>query len=75
MTVTTMEIGRFRESGAPSARSMVESFVREHGSITVSQFRDLSGSSRKYALPLMEYFDSVRFTRRVGDARVLASPN
>lgn len=54
-----------------AAKKLVESQIRQNGSITVSQFRDLTGSSRKYALPVMEYFDAIRFTRRVGDERVL----
>lgn len=39
--------------------------------ITVSQFRDLIGASRKYALPLLEYFDRNRVTSRAGDVRRL----
>lgn len=38
---------------------------------TVAQFRDLTGSSRKYALPLLEHFDSEKFTRRLGDERII----
>ena len=45
--------------------------LRAEGSITVAQVRDLFGTSRKYALPLMEHLDERRLTRRVGDARVL----
>ena len=37
----------------------------------MSEFRDLAGTTRKYALPLLEYFDSKRVTRRLGDERVL----
>jgi selenocysteine-specific elongation factor len=54
-----------------AAKQIVREEVRAHGSITVSQFRDITGSSRKYALPVMEHMDAVRFTRRVGDARTL----
>ncbi|MCD6230263.1 MAG: SelB C-terminal domain-containing protein, partial [Dehalococcoidia bacterium] len=36
-----------------------------HGSITVAQVRDLFGTSRKYALALMEYLDKQKITRRV----------
>ncbi|MBU4240956.1 MAG: selenocysteine-specific translation elongation factor [Actinobacteria bacterium] len=39
--------------------------------ITVSDFRKLIGTSRKYALPLLEYFDRVRVTVRVSDLRTL----
>lgn len=39
--------------------------------ITLAAFRDLSGSSRKYALPFLEYMDSIGVTRRVGEKRIL----
>jgi selenocysteine-specific elongation factor len=38
---------------------------------TVSQFRDAVGSTRKYVLPILQYFDSQKITRRVGDERVV----
>lgn len=39
--------------------------------ITVSAFRERVGTSRKYAVPLLEYFDQRGVTRRRGDVRVL----
>jgi selenocysteine-specific elongation factor len=39
--------------------------------ITMAEFRDLAKTSRKFAVPLMEYFDSQKLTQRVGDKRVL----
>jgi selenocysteine-specific elongation factor len=45
----------------------------QHSSLTLAQFRDHFGSSRKYAQALLEYFDQQRVTRRVGDARVRGS--
>ncbi len=39
--------------------------------ISVSEFRQLLGTSRKYALPLLNYFDAIGLTRRHGDARIL----
>jgi selenocysteine-specific elongation factor len=45
--------------------------IRETGSLTIAQVRDLFGASRKYALALMEYLDEQRVTRRRGDTRVL----
>ena len=41
------------------------------GEISVATVRDASGTSRKYALPLLEHFDSLGITRRVQDRRVL----
>lgn len=45
--------------------------IQEQGSITVAGVRDLFGTSRKYALALMEYLDQQRVTKRVGDTRTL----
>ena len=42
--------------------------------ITVSAFRERLGTSRKYALPLLEWFDNQGVTRRQGDLRVLRPP-
>jgi selenocysteine-specific elongation factor len=39
--------------------------------IEIGQFKDLTGVTRKYAIPLLEYFDRERVTKRVGDARVI----
>ncbi len=39
--------------------------------IDVTTFKDLSGVSRKYAIPLLEYFDRERVTRRAGDRRLI----
>ncbi|MEJ2183217.1 MAG: selenocysteine-specific translation elongation factor [Nitrospirota bacterium] len=41
------------------------------GEMTVSEFRDILGTSRKYALPILEYLDSNKITLRVGDVRKL----
>lgn len=39
--------------------------------IDVSAFKDIAGISRKYAIPLLEYFDRERITRRAGDKRLI----
>src|SRR5271165_447055 len=39
--------------------------------LDVSRFKDLTGVSRKYAIPLLEYLDREHVTRRVGDERVI----
>jgi selenocysteine-specific elongation factor len=39
--------------------------------IDVAAFKELSGVSRKYAIPLLEHFDRTRVTRRAGDRRVI----
>jgi selenocysteine-specific elongation factor len=39
--------------------------------IDVAKFKELSGVSRKYAIPLLEYFDRVGVTRRAGEKRFI----
>ncbi len=39
--------------------------------LSVPAFKELTGVSRKYAIPLLEYFDRQRLTRRVGDERII----
>jgi selenocysteine-specific elongation factor len=39
--------------------------------LTVSRFKDLAAVSRKYAIPLLEYLDRERITRRDGDDRII----
>jgi selenocysteine-specific elongation factor len=59
---------------AEAYRQMTEKVVDylvKHGRVTVAQVRDMFGTSRKYALALMEHLDDRRITRRVGDERVL----
>ena len=41
--------------------------------MTVSEIRDLLGTTRKYAVPFCEYLDRVGVTRREGDLRVPAA--
>ena len=42
------------------------------GGLTMSEIRELLGTSRKYAVPICEYLDKTGFTQRQGDVRVLA---
>jgi selenocysteine-specific elongation factor len=47
------------------------SFLKENEKITTPEFKDMTGISRKFVIPLIEYFDSVNLTIRVGDTRQL----
>jgi len=49
----------------------LKKFLEKHKEITMAEFRDLARTSRKFAVPFMEYFDSQKLTQRVGDKRVL----
>lgn len=45
--------------------------LREKDGITLARVRDITGSSRKFILPLLEYLDAKGYTRRAGEKRVL----
>jgi selenocysteine-specific elongation factor len=45
--------------------------LKERGEIDTPQFKDMTGASRKYTIPLLEYFDITQLTMRIGDKRVL----
>jgi selenocysteine-specific elongation factor len=61
----------FAASAYSEMVARVTDYINSHGSVTVAQVRDLFGTSRKYALALMEHLDKQKITRRVGDERVL----
>ncbi len=44
-------------------------------SMSVSEFKDMAGTSRKYAVPLLEYFDKLKITYRDGNNRKLVQRN
>ena len=46
-------------------------FLKANEKITTPEFKDMTGISRKFVIPLIEYFDSINLTIRVGDHRQL----
>jgi selenocysteine-specific elongation factor len=52
-------------------RQVLAEYRKQSQTIDVSQFKALTEVSRKYAIPLLEYLDRERITRRVGDIRVI----
>ena len=53
------------------ARDTVIRFLKENKEISLGEARDLLKTSRKFALPIMDFFDKAKVTRRVEDKRVL----
>lgn len=49
----------------------VTEFMLKEGEIDAPRFKNLTGLTRKFSIPLLEYFDRVKLTIRVGDLRVL----
>ncbi len=56
-------------------RTDLKKYLEVKKEITMGEFRDLARTSRKFAVPIMEYFDSQKLTQRVGDKRVLTGVN
>ena len=62
----------FHRGALAQLRERLASFKKSKGErITVPVFKELTGITRKYAIPLLEYLDRERVTRRAGDDRVI----
>ena len=61
----------FAASAYQEMTNRITEHLKANGSITVAEARTMFDTSRKYILPLLEYMDQQRVTRRVGDERVL----
>ena len=46
-------------------------YIKDRGEISTPEFKDMTGASRKYVIPLIEHFDATNVTIRVGDIRKL----
>ena len=64
----------YRGTQIADIRGKLEATLRRDKEITMAGFRDLTGTSRKYAVPLLEWFDASGVTLRNGDIRVLRIP-
>ena len=61
----------FHKEVLDSLRNKLIEYLKKHGSISIQEFKNLTGTSRKYVIPLAEYFDQIKVTIRVGDERIL----
>ena len=61
----------FHQSALVELRQKVTALKNTAPKIDVARFKEMTGVSRKYAIPLLEYLDRERVTRRVGDERVI----
>ena len=61
----------FARSAYDDAVGRLRTHLSEHRTLTVAAARDVLGSSRRYVLPLLEWLDAQKITRRVGDDRIL----
>ncbi len=61
----------FHRDALNQLRRMMQDYKSKSPKIDVGKFKELTGVSRKYAIPLLEYLDRERVTRRAGDERVI----
>jgi selenocysteine-specific elongation factor len=62
----------FHRTAVARLRELLAKYRKERGDkLPIPVFKELTGITRKYAIPLLEYLDRERVTRRVGDERVI----
>jgi selenocysteine-specific elongation factor len=61
----------FHQSALVEIRQRITALKTTTPKIDVARFKELTGVTRKYAIPLLEYLDREHVTRRVGDERVI----
>jgi selenocysteine-specific elongation factor len=59
----------FHRIALEQLRSQISAQKAKSSRMDVALFKEMTGVSRKYAIPLLEYLDRERVTKRVGDAR------
>lgn len=63
----------FLRAAVDGLRARLVSYLQQHREIAPPAWKELVGQSRKFAIPLAEYFDAEKVTLRVGDLRRLRS--
>ncbi|MFO7460897.1 MAG: SelB C-terminal domain-containing protein, partial [Desulfatiglandales bacterium] len=61
----------FHKDVIEELKSRLIGFLKDTGEIDTPQFKEMTNASRKYTIPLLEYFDITQLTMRVGDKRML----
>ncbi len=61
----------FHRQAIDALRKNLIQWLKEKGEITTPEFKDMTQTSRKYTIPLLEYFDALQVTMRVEDKRLL----
>ncbi len=69
--VKTKEEIYFHAAVMAELQERLTAWLKENGEITTPQFKEMTGASRKYTIPLIEYFDAQKVTIRIGEVRKL----
>ena len=73
--VRVSEAVLFTPTSIETMKKWVSEAIGANGNVTLAQFRDQFKTSRKYAAASLEYLDSIGYTLRKGDVRVLRTTN
>jgi selenocysteine-specific elongation factor len=65
----------FHHDAIEKARNILVSYITEQGGLESVKFKYLLDTTRKFAIPLLDYFDRINLTRRVGYTRYLRTPS
>lgn len=61
----------FSRRAVDEVEARLVAFLHQHSEVTPQEWKEIAGVSRKYSIPLAEYFDSKKLTLRVGEVRRL----
>lgn len=61
----------FHKKSIEDLKGRLVDFIKEKGEVTTPELKDITRISRKYTIPLIEYFDKIQLTVRIGDKRIL----
>jgi len=61
----------FHAEAVAAAKAKLVAYIHEHGGMESVKFKYLLDTTRKFAIPLLDYFDKIGVTRRVGYTRLL----
>ena len=64
----------FHRDAVEQARETLVTYIQEQGGLESVKFKYLLDTSRKFAIPLLDYFDKINLTRRSGYTRYLRTP-
>ncbi|MHC4123459.1 MAG: selenocysteine-specific translation elongation factor [Planctomycetota bacterium] len=64
----------FHHKAIEQGREILTAFIKKEGELESVKFKYLLDTTRKFAIPLLDYFDRIGVTRRVGNTRYLKKP-
>ncbi len=61
----------FHRQCLDDAKNMIRKHISAHGPATAADLKNVLQTTRKYAIPLLEYLDGIKFTERTGNTRII----